>query len=338
MRKGLESAAAKIAKSADPFSRTQSAPSSLDTAMDISEEADEPGSGEAIEDGGGEGLMPSTSSSFSEQTASGPLGVASASAQIAGESFSRTRSAPSSADASCVLESAQHSSSGSLSGASRILSRRKSVPAEPAAGKVRLRLNKEGNLEHPSSKFHGGFTDTIFGISSGILASRFRWRTAASSAISHFHSIPSESFGLDKPEMREKLAELGSLAEEDDADNIQVCPRHPPTKRASNGFCRGGHHWKVSLDVRLCPLHKGSPLTCGSAVLALQILGYPVVNYVCKLLISRRTCATACASYLLEARWASSRGRRPGCRWGRGRACCARTWMRTGLHSRPSTL
>ena len=251
MRKGLESAAAKSAKSAGVFSRTKSAPSttpsSLDTPMDISAEADEPGTGEAAEDGAGEGLMPSTSSILLKHTASGPLGVAISllkSANSAGESFSRTRSAPSGANLTGALESAQHSSSGSLSGASRILSRRNSVPAEPAAEKVRMRLNKEGNLEHPSSKFHGGFTDTVFGISSGILESRFRWRTAAASTISHFHSIPSESFGLDKPEMRAKLAELGahlarsgcserSLAEEDDAGNTQVCPRHLPPERAS---------------------------------------------------------------------------------------------------------
>jgi hypothetical protein len=125
-----------------------------------------------------------------------------------------------------------------------------------------MRLNQEGNLEHPSSKFHGGFTDTIFGISSGILESRFRWRTAAASAISYFHSIPSESFGLDKPEMRSKLAELGahlaqlgcrerSLAEEDDAENTQVCPRHLPTENASKGFCGGGILGRLHLRVAL---------------------------------------------------------------------------------------
>ena len=217
MRKGMESAVAKSANAAGGFSRTKSAPgpsstpSSLEAAS--ATETASPGSTADAE-------MRSASSSFSEHAV---FESASAkSANSAGE-FSRTRSAPSSASASRPLDTAQHMRSGLLAGAPHVLSRRRSVSTEPATGKMRMRLNKEGDLERTSSRFHGGFLDgNVFGTKPHILESRFRWRTAASSAISYFHSIPSESFGLDKPEMRAKLAELErSLAEEDNAENTQ---------------------------------------------------------------------------------------------------------------------
>ncbi|KAJ1492562.1 hypothetical protein T484DRAFT_1770487 [Baffinella frigidus] len=146
---------------------------------------------------------------------------------ISSEEFSRTRSSPSSATSSKSLETSQHG--GSLSGAQHILSRRAAF-AEPAAysaaaaaGNVRMRLDKEGALHPSATKFHGGFLDgNIFGRNSSILESRFRWRTAASSTISHFHSIPSESFGLDTPEMQRKLAELERSLADDDADAVNT--------------------------------------------------------------------------------------------------------------------
>lgn len=156
-------------------------------------------------------------------------GLASAMAKsaISSEEFSRTRSSPSSATSSKSLETSQHG--GSLSGAQHILSRRAAF-AEPAAysaaaaaGNVRMRLDKEGALHPSATKFHGGFLDgNIFGRNSSILESRFRWRTAASSTISHFHSIPSESFGLDTPEMQRKLAELERSLADDDADAVNT--------------------------------------------------------------------------------------------------------------------
>ena len=216
MRKGVESAAAKSANAAGGFSRTKSAPSDGGSLSHASAaETAEPGSMADAE-------MRSASSSYSEHAV---LESASAkSANSAGE-LSRTQSAPSGTNASCALDTAHYRSGGLLAGAPHILSRRRSLSAEPATGKtrMRMRLNKEGNLEHPSSNFHGGFLDgNVFGTNAHILESRFRWRTAASSTISYFHSIPSESFGLDKPEMRAKLAELErSLEEEDDAENTQ---------------------------------------------------------------------------------------------------------------------
>ncbi|KAJ1468948.1 hypothetical protein T484DRAFT_1853632 [Baffinella frigidus] len=111
-----------------------------------------------------------------------------------------------------ALRMVQGRSGGLLSGAPRILSRPSAAP------KIRMRLTKTGELEPAGRNFHGGFLEgSIFGKPLHILESRYRWRHAASSAISFFHAIPSESWGLDTPDMRAEVAELErGLAEEDD--------------------------------------------------------------------------------------------------------------------------
>lgn len=278
-------------------------------------------------------------------------GLASAMAKsaISSEEFSRTRSSPSSATSSKSLETSQHG--GSLSGAQHILSRRAAF-AEPAAysaaaaaGNVRMRLDKEGALHPSATKFHGGFLDgNIFGRNSSILESRFRWRTAASSTISHFHSIPSESFGLDTPEMQRKLAELERSLADDDADavNTQVPLMFlllciSLTSKITPHSCGYGNNLRMISPIPPSP-HDLTQKTSHAR------MRYSWLNRVWE---RHRACATACARYSSEARSASlawSRARRARSWRRRARASCAplrrNTWtsIPTGLRLRPSML